>query len=145
MVDEFQLDNPELVGKANIKVVGVGGGGQNAVSRMYRERIPSVEYITINTDRQALEKSEVPIRIRVGRQNEISLLLLREFNGPFQVYIKSAFSFPEGNKFLPEAHIRAIAAHIGFNLLAFVTAKFPGKLKKLHGLIIGNGCNGLVW
>ena len=56
----------ENVGTANIKVVGVGGGGQNAVNRMYRERVPQVEYISINTDAQALDASAVPIRLRVG-------------------------------------------------------------------------------
>jgi cell division protein FtsZ len=56
------------VGTANIKVVGVGGGGQNAVNRMYRERVPEVEYISVNTDSQALDASSVPIRLRVGDQ-----------------------------------------------------------------------------
>ena len=51
---------------ARIKVVGVGGGGSNAVSRMYRERIPGVEYMVVNTDDQALERSDVPLRVRVG-------------------------------------------------------------------------------
>ncbi len=54
------------IGRANVKVVGVGGGGSNAVSRMYRDRIPEVEYITINTDAQALVSNPVPIRLRVG-------------------------------------------------------------------------------
>ncbi len=54
------------IGKAKIKVVGVGGGGSNAVSRMYRDRIPEVEYISINTDAQALANSQTPIRLRVG-------------------------------------------------------------------------------
>ena len=56
----------ENVGTANIKVVGVGGGGQNAVNRMYRERVPEVEYISVNTDAQALDSSVVPVRLRVG-------------------------------------------------------------------------------
>ena len=51
---------------ARIKVVGVGGGGSNAVSRMYRERIPGVEYMVVNTDDQALELCDVPVRVRVG-------------------------------------------------------------------------------
>ena len=51
---------------ARIKVVGVGGGGSNAVSRMYRERIPGVEYIVVNTDNQALMLSDVPIKIGIG-------------------------------------------------------------------------------
>ena len=53
---------------ARIKVVGIGGGGSNAVSRMYRERIPGVEYLVVNTDDQALELCDVPLRIRVGEQ-----------------------------------------------------------------------------
>ena len=53
---------------ARIKVVGVGGGGSNAVSRMYKERIPGVEYIVVNTDSQALIRSDVPMKIRIGDQ-----------------------------------------------------------------------------
>ena len=56
----------ENVGTANIKVVGVGGGGQNAVNRMYREGVPEVEYISVNTDAQALDSSVIPVRLRVG-------------------------------------------------------------------------------
>ena len=53
---------------ARIKVVGIGGGGSNAVSRMYRERISGVEYIVVNTDSQALVRSDVPVKIRIGDQ-----------------------------------------------------------------------------
>ncbi len=66
MVDQAVTPIEGSIGSATIKVVGVGGGGSNAVSRMYRERIPEVEYITVNTDAQALSRSDVPIRIRVG-------------------------------------------------------------------------------
>lgn len=55
-------------GAAKIKVVGVGGGGSNAVSRMYRDRIPEVDYIIVNTDAQALSRSEMPVTLRVGDQ-----------------------------------------------------------------------------
>ncbi|MBM3934956.1 MAG: cell division protein FtsZ [SAR202 cluster bacterium] len=51
---------------AKIKVIGVGGGGSNAVSRMYRERIPGIEYLVCNTDTQALLHCEVPLRIGIG-------------------------------------------------------------------------------
>ena len=54
MVDQTVTTIEEDIGLATIKVVGVGGGGSNAVSRMYRERIPEVEYISVNTDAQAL-------------------------------------------------------------------------------------------
>ena len=60
-----QIDIPA---GAKIKVVGVGGGGSNAVSRMYRERMPSVEYLVINTDKQALLRCDVPLRISIGDQ-----------------------------------------------------------------------------
>ena len=53
-------------GVAKIKVVGVGGGGCNAVSRMFRERVQGVEYVGVNTDAQALMRCEVPMRIRMG-------------------------------------------------------------------------------
>ncbi len=56
------------IGAAKIKVVGVGGGGSNAVSRMYRDRIPEVDYIIVNTDAQALSRSEMPVVMRVGDQ-----------------------------------------------------------------------------
>lgn len=56
------------IGAAKIKVVGVGGGGSNAVSRMYRDRIPEVDYIIVNTDAQALSRSEMPVVVRVGDQ-----------------------------------------------------------------------------
>ena len=53
---------------ARIKVVGVGGGGSNAVSRMFKERIPGVEYIVVNTDSQALLRTDVPLKMRIGDQ-----------------------------------------------------------------------------
>ncbi|MFH1560026.1 MAG: cell division protein FtsZ [Chloroflexota bacterium] len=55
-------------GVARIKVVGVGGGGCNAVSRMFRERVQGVEYLGVNTDAQALMRCEVPLRIRMGEK-----------------------------------------------------------------------------
>ena len=51
---------------ALIKVVGVGGGGCNAVNRMIEEGIQGVEFIAINTDAQALMLSKAPTRVRIG-------------------------------------------------------------------------------
>ena len=62
------MNSREYQGSARIKVLGVGGGGSNAVSRMFRDRMPGVEYIVINTDAQALVKSDVPLKIRIGDQ-----------------------------------------------------------------------------
>lgn len=46
-----------------IKVIGVGGGGCNAVTYMYNQKIQGCSFIVCNTDSQALEKSNVPIKI----------------------------------------------------------------------------------
>ena len=51
-----------------IKVVGVGGGGCNAVSRMMGERIPGVQLVAVNTDGQALAGTEAHMRIRIGEK-----------------------------------------------------------------------------
>lgn len=51
---------------ANIKVVGVGGGGCNAVDRMIEEGLQGVEFIAVNTDAQALMLSKAPTRVRIG-------------------------------------------------------------------------------
>lgn len=53
---------------AKIKVIGVGGGGQNAVNRMIEEGIQGVEFISVNTDAQALMLSGAPQRIRIGEK-----------------------------------------------------------------------------
>jgi cell division protein FtsZ len=51
---------------AQIKVVGVGGGGGNAVNRMINEGLGGVEFISINTDNQALMMSKAKVRVRIG-------------------------------------------------------------------------------
>jgi cell division protein FtsZ len=56
----------ELDGLPPIKVVGVGGGGCNAVNRMIQERIFGVQFVAVNTDAQALVRSEASTRIRIG-------------------------------------------------------------------------------
>lgn len=61
---------PENLGtsKSIIKVIGVGGGGCNAVSEMHRQKIQDVEFLITNTDRQSLETSTVPDKIRLGNK-----------------------------------------------------------------------------
>jgi len=53
---------------ARIKVIGLGGGGCNAVTRMVREEIQGVEFIAMNTDAQALAITEAPTRIQLGEK-----------------------------------------------------------------------------
>lgn len=56
-----------LNNSANIKVVGVGGGGVNAVDRMIQDGLAGVEFIAVNTDSQSLAKSEAETKIDIGR------------------------------------------------------------------------------
>lgn len=51
---------------AKIRVVGVGGGGSNAVNRMIAEGMSGVDFVAVNTDAQALMLSEAPVRVRIG-------------------------------------------------------------------------------
>jgi len=53
---------------AKIKVIGLGGGGCNAITRMVREQIRGVEFIGANTDAQALSITEAPIRVQLGEK-----------------------------------------------------------------------------
>lgn len=52
---------------ANIKVIGVGGGGCNAINRMIKSNLKGVEFISINTDAQALYHSEAQIKLNIGK------------------------------------------------------------------------------
>ena len=51
---------------AIIKVIGVGGGGDNAVGHMYRQGLHDVHFLVSNTDRKALDDSPVPTRLQLG-------------------------------------------------------------------------------
>lgn len=64
---EIFLDDPPVTG-AKIKVIGVGGGGGNAVNRMIEAGIQNVEFIVANTDLQALNDSNAPMKIQLGSQ-----------------------------------------------------------------------------
>ena len=63
----FEFDNDFMDG-VQIKVVGVGGGGGNAVNRMVRAGVQGVEFVTINTDRQALALSQATQKIQIGEK-----------------------------------------------------------------------------
>ena len=60
------MENRTTESFARIKVVGVGGGGCNAVNRMIAEGLQGIEFIAVNTDAQALLKSNAPTRVRIG-------------------------------------------------------------------------------
>mgnify|MGYP001032034770 FL=1 len=61
MVQEINAGSP------NIKVMGIGGGGSNAVSRMFKDKLPVVEYFSVNTDAQHLFRCDVSHRLAIGQ------------------------------------------------------------------------------
>lgn len=58
---------PDVNPIASIKVIGIGGGGSNAIKRMVKADLHGIEFITINTDAQALYHSEAPVKINIGK------------------------------------------------------------------------------
>lgn len=66
-VSSFGLSEEEKYAeRAIIKVIGVGGGGGNAVNYMYRQHIPLINYVVVNTDKQALGLMDVPTKLMIG-------------------------------------------------------------------------------
>ena len=66
MEDSAMANDYEYESLPPIKVVGVGGGGSNAVNRMISARLPGVQYVAINTDMQALEHCDAQVKVRIG-------------------------------------------------------------------------------
>src|SRR2546428_4917320 len=62
----FQLEEETIAG-AKIKVIGIGGGGCNAVNSMIAAGVVGVEFIAVNTDMQALGISKAPTKVRIGQ------------------------------------------------------------------------------
>ena len=106
---QFELikDKPSI-----IKVIGVGGGGSNAVNHMYRQGIKGVEFLVCNTDAQALEISPVPTKIQLG---------------PSLTEGRGAGSIPEVGKKAAIENIDEIKSILGNNTkMVFVTAGMGG-------------------
>lgn len=62
---EFDMEVEQI---AQIKVIGVGGGGSNAVNRMIESGVQGVEFIAVNTDAQALNRSHAPVKLQIGEK-----------------------------------------------------------------------------
>ena len=65
--DTLDIINIDVQPNSIIKVMGIGGGGCNAVNFLYRQQVPDVSFLVCNTDRQALEKSPVPSKLQLGK------------------------------------------------------------------------------
>ena len=67
-VNSSDIDNILKRNPTVIKVVGCGGGGSNAVNRMISRELSNVEFIVLNTDLQALSRSNAPTRLAIGQK-----------------------------------------------------------------------------
>ncbi len=105
----FEIDNEESV--VQIKVVGVGGGGGNAVDRMVVMGVQGVEFITVNTDKQALFRSKAMQKIQIGDK---------------VTHGKGAGSKPEIGQKAGEESREAIAAALRGSDMVFITAGMGG-------------------
>lgn len=65
---QVEFDLPEDKSVNIIKVIGVGGGGGNAVKNMYKQGVENVSFAICNTDSQALARTDVPVRIQLGKE-----------------------------------------------------------------------------
>ncbi len=106
----FEIDS-DFDNIVQIKVVGVGGGGGNAVDRMVNSGVQGVEFITVNTDKQALYRSKATQKIQIGEK---------------VTHGKGAGSKPEiGSKAADESR-EAISAAIRGSDMVFITAGMGG-------------------
>ena len=141
------LDEEARMG-ARIKVVGVGGGGSNAVSRMVQAGISGVEFIVANTDAQALKANPAPVKIQiggkltkglgagadpnVGRQAalEDTDSLIQALSGADMVFVTTGLGGGTGTGAAPV--IASLATELGALTIAVVTKPFKFEGKKRH-------------
>ncbi len=108
----MEFDLPKDKNSSIIKVIGVGGGGSNAVNHMYKQGIEGVDFYVCNTDLQALDVSPVPNKIQLG---------------PSLTEGRGAGSIPEIGKNAAVENIDDIRDFLGVNTkMVFVTAGMGG-------------------
>jgi len=133
---------------ARIKVVGVGGGGSNAVNRMVQVGLEGVEFIVANTDRQALDQNAAPVKIQIGAKltkglgagadpnvgREAALedtdSLIQGLTGADMVFVTTGLGGGTGTGAAPV--IASLASELGALTIAVVTKpfKFEGKKRQ---------------
>ncbi|MGH9749039.1 MAG: cell division protein FtsZ, partial [Candidatus Polarisedimenticolia bacterium] len=141
----ISFDENRAVG-ANIKVVGVGGGGSNAVNRMITSHLLGVEFIVANTDGQALKSSRAPLKLQIGNKLtkglgagsnpeigrqaalEDSEKILEALQGADMVFITAGLGGGTGTGAVPI--IASLASELGALVVAVVTKPFGFEGKK---------------
>src|SRR5438067_9609662 len=140
----------ELCAGARIKVVGVGGGGSNAVNRMVQVGLDGVEFIIANTDLQALRTSPAPVKLQigtkltkglgagadpnVGRQAalEDTEKIIQALDGADMIFVTTGLGGGTGTGAAPV--IASLASELGALTIAVVTKpfKFEGKKRQMQ-------------
>ncbi len=151
---KMYIDEPPITG-ARIKVIGVGGGGGNAVNRMIEAGIKGVEFIVANTDLQALNASLAPMKIQLGSESTRGLgagsnpevgrnaaledhkKLLDVLEGSDMVFVTAGLGGGTGTGAAPV--VASLAVELGALTVAIVTKPFGVEGKRRmeqaeHGL-----------
>ena len=139
-------DSMFKAGTANIKVIGVGGGGGNALNRMIEDGLKGVEFIAINTDQQALDESKAGTKIQIGEKltrglgaganpeigecsaEESKAEIAEAIKGADMVFITSGMGGGTGTGATPV--IADISKGMGILTVAVVTKPFPFEGKR---------------
>lgn len=144
---EFDVDMEQF---ANIKVVGVGGGGNNAVNRMIESDVKGIDFIIVNTDRQALFSSKAETKIQIGEKltrglgaganpeigkkaaEESKNEILEALKGSDMVFITAGMGGGTGTGAAPV--VAEIAKELGILTVGVVTKPFmfEGKRRMVH-------------
>jgi cell division protein FtsZ len=142
---KMYIDEPPITG-ARIKVIGVGGGGSNAVNRMIDAGIKGVDFIVANTDLQALNASRAPMKIQLGTKSTRGLgagsnpetgrqaamedhgKLLDVLEGSDMVFVTAGLGGGTGTGAAPV--VASLAMELGILTVAVVTKPFTVEGKK---------------
>jgi cell division protein FtsZ len=133
---------------AKIKVIGVGGGGCNAVNRMIRAKVEGVEFIATNTDLQALKLSHAPVKLQIGAKLTKGLgaganpeigrkaaledteKIIESLEGADMVFVTSGLGGGTGSGAAPV--VASLASELGALTVAVVTKPFAFEGKRRH-------------
>ena len=145
----MDFDDDNLImkdGTATIKVIGVGGAGNNAVNRMLDLGIKNVDFISVNTDRQALQKSKAPTKVQIGEKitrglgaganpdigaqsaEESKTELTEILRGADMVFVTAGMGGGTGTGAAPT--VAALAKEMGILTIGVVTKPFTFEGKK---------------
>src|SRR5882672_3036726 len=135
---------------AKIKVIGVGGGGSNAVNRMVEVGLSGVEFIVANTDAQALDHSKAAVKLQLGRKLTKGLgagadpnigrqaaledtdMIIQALSGADMIFVTTGLGGGTGTGAAPV--IASLAGELGALTIGVVTKpfKFEGRKRALH-------------